>query len=452
MSQPLPGLRTALCPEAHLIVCCARTQLDDVHSQRISRLLQGNIDWCSLLEMAFRHKLTALVHRHVESVASAEIPEAVRAALKEQIHRDIQSTLYLTKELLRLLAWFGQAGIAALPYKGPVLASSVYGDLGLRPFDDLDLLVHEQDVLPAMQVLVANGYEIIRPRQIARVEEQLQAAAVARLLPTSLSAYQLVLWHPDRRTTVELHWRVVPKFIFPRDSQPLWENPVTVRIAGVDVPSFTPENLLWYLCVHGAKHEWRRLNWLCDLAELIRVHPDLNWDQLVLRAATFGVERRLYLGLCLAHALLQARVPAPVAAKAYSAPHIPFLARQAVDLIFRSDEEAAGASSFRHAAFQLRTMDRWADRGTYVLRLIKGNETALTAPETLERPSTFFSVVSHLIRAYLIRPLRLLTTYGLGPFLGLLKGGVVSLLGLDGDESRDMMPHDHLTKDHAKIS
>ena len=32
-------------------------------------------------------------------------------------------------------------GIAAIPYKGPVLAAAVYGNLALRTFSDLDILV-----------------------------------------------------------------------------------------------------------------------------------------------------------------------------------------------------------------------------------------------------------------------------------------------------------------------
>jgi hypothetical protein len=44
-----------------------------------------------------------------------------------------------------------------VPFKGPALAVQAYGDLSLRQYDDLDLLIHEADVPRAYQLLIANG-------------------------------------------------------------------------------------------------------------------------------------------------------------------------------------------------------------------------------------------------------------------------------------------------------
>jgi hypothetical protein len=49
-------------------------------------------------------------------------------------------------------------GIPAIPYKGPVLAASLYEDLAVRPFSDLDILIKRKDVLKAMDLMTSLGY------------------------------------------------------------------------------------------------------------------------------------------------------------------------------------------------------------------------------------------------------------------------------------------------------
>jgi hypothetical protein len=376
MSQHLEFLNTNLKPEAQLLLCCARTQMDAANAERIITLLQANIDWSYLLQIASRHNLVPLLYRSLEVVAPAVVPETVQAELKEQIQVDIQGNLFLTKELLHLLALFNQHGIPVLPYKGPVLAASVYRDLALRPFNDLDILVHERDILQAMELLISCGYEIIRPPGVAKSGKRLQSLFVNQMVENSLWDYQLVLWHSDRHVLVELHWRITPKYVFSYSPEQLWDDLKPVTLGGVSVFSFAPENLLWFLCVHGAKHQWRRLNWLCDIAELVRVYPNLNWEQIIAQATRLGIERRLHLGLYLASFLLKTALPKAVEAKFHTTPYVKVLAQQVVEKVFDGTEQTARFPYLERFAFQLRAMDRMTDRGRYLLRFANGLVTA----------------------------------------------------------------------------
>jgi hypothetical protein len=215
MPDSFECLRGDLRPEVQLLLCCARTQMDTVNAERISALLQENIEWSYLLEMAFRHHVMPLLYRSLETVCPTAIPETARIELKAQLQVGIQGNLFLTKELLHLLALFNQHGLLAIPYKGPVLAVSVYGDLMLRPSSDLDILVYERDIVQAVDLLTACSYEIIRPPQIAQIGKRLQSRRIQQLVLKSSWAYQVVLWHPERQILVELHWRVTPKYVLP---------------------------------------------------------------------------------------------------------------------------------------------------------------------------------------------------------------------------------------------
>lgn len=365
-------LNTNLQPEEQLLLYCARTWVDAANAQRITTLLREDIDWSYLLPMAFRHNVAPLLFRSLEAIAPAAVPEGVRAQLKQQIHINIQCNLFLTRELLNLLTLFERHQIPAIPYKGPVLAVSVYGDLGLRPSNDLDILVQERHLLQAMEVLVSHGYQMIRPSSIAQIEKGLQSTRINELVQKSLWAYQLIFSHPERQGIVELHWRITPKYVFPNSSARLWENLKPVILGGSTVLTFAPEDLLWFLCVHGTKHQWKRLSWLCDIAELIRAYPQLNWEQVLVQATKLGIERRLYLGLLLVSCLLETPLPRAVEKKIHSTPHIKMLVQQVMEKVFDGAEHTTRIPYFERFIFQLRAMDHITDRGRYLLRFAVG--------------------------------------------------------------------------------
>lgn len=381
MAEHNKSLINGMRPETKLLLSCARTKMDAVNAEQITALLQKDIDWSYLLQMATRHKLSPLLYRSIEAVAPTAIPENIRGKLKEHIQVGVQGNLFLTKELLHLLELFNQHSILVVPYKGPVLAASVYRDLTLRPCNDLDILVREPDILMAMDLLASCGYEIIRPSHVSGVEKGLQSLRVNQLVENSPWAYQLVLWHPEREVLIELHWRVIPKYIFPYSPEQLWADLKPVTICGVNVSSFSPENLLWFLCVHGTKHQWTRLGWLCDIAELIREYPQLNWEQVVTQAENLGIERRLYLGLRLASILLNVVLPKAIETKIDTTPHVTGLAQQVMKSMFDGSEETVPSPYLDRFSFQLRAMDRITDRGRYLLRFINAFDIAAKAEQ-----------------------------------------------------------------------
>jgi hypothetical protein len=376
-------------PEVQLLLSCAHAQMHPANAERIVGLLQNDIDWDFLLQMAFRHNVVSLLYRSLKTVGSITIPETVQAELKAQIEMDVQGNLFLTKELLELLALFEQGGIPVVPYKGPVLAASIYGDQALRPYSDLDILVHERDILQAMDLLAVRGYEIIRPRSIAQTGKAHRSLGIEQLIGKSAWAYQMVLWHPDRQVILEVHWRITPRYIFPHSPEQLWEDLKPVTLGGVRVPSFSPENLLWFLCIHGAKHQWKRLSWLCDIAELVYIYPQLNWGRLMVQATELGMERRLCLGLILANCLLEMPLPETIKTKIHTVPHVKALARRVMERAFDGAEQASRFPYLEQFEFQLRAIDRVADRARYLLRFANGIDVA--ARRAFLKPLSFLS-------------------------------------------------------------
>ena len=123
-----PG-RTNL--EAELLICCSSTHIDSERAERIRDLLQENIDWDYLIQIASNHKLIPLLYQSLHTVCPEAIPKASLDQLRADSYATLRYNLFLTRELLRILNVFENHGIPAIPYKGPTVAN-IYGNLGLR--------------------------------------------------------------------------------------------------------------------------------------------------------------------------------------------------------------------------------------------------------------------------------------------------------------------------------
>ena len=192
--------------EAELLVCCARKELDAAHGERIRTLVRQDLDWPLVRAAARAHATLPLLYWHLGTIGPAGVPPAVLAELRADFHANTRRNLRLTGELLAILDLFRGQGIAAIPFKGPALAAAAYGNLALRQFVDLDLLVHPQDVRRAKALLATRGYGAA-----LRLTED-QEAALLR------DRYEHLLRREDDGTVVEIQWRIVPRhFGFPLD-------------------------------------------------------------------------------------------------------------------------------------------------------------------------------------------------------------------------------------------
>jgi hypothetical protein len=201
-----------------------------------------------------------------------------------------------------LCALFQRHGIQAVPIKGPVLAHSAYGDLGLRTIRDLDFVLRKKDVLPARDLLISEGFTL---------QSSLHWNSDAAHLRSLNSEFTM----QGKYISIDLHWRLLPDYFpFDMDSDTLWSDCTTQTIAGRQIPAFSPEHQLLYFAAHGAKHYWSRLQWVCDIARFIQVMP-LNWDRAFQLCHSAGNPRMLTHALALTRLLLPVPLPSEVVSR-----------------------------------------------------------------------------------------------------------------------------------------
>ncbi|WP_373540732.1 nucleotidyltransferase family protein [Chamaesiphon sp.] len=313
--------------EIELLLCCSHTHPDPHQLSRISELVTQQLDWAYILERATHHNILPLIDRQLELLDAHQIPSAVTTQIHTNFQENFQRNLYLTAELVKLGRLFATHQIPLLSFKGPILAQIAYGNLGLRQFLDLDILVPEADVVRASELLVSLGYQ---PQFDLTASQQVVYAGLRN---------EHCFWHEEKQVCVDLHWSILPShFSFTPDPQLLWQKSERVEFGAQSIATLTPAHLLLFLCAHGAKHNWWRLYWICDLAELLRTHPDLDWDNIHRLSGRFGTTRMLLLGLYLAQQLLGTVLPTSICTAIAADATIPILATQIQERLFQSPE------------------------------------------------------------------------------------------------------------------
>lgn len=384
-----PGVHTAHTMESDLLQACVAHPLclDTI------RRLAVSADWDSVLQLAERHCVIPLLYRTLRTEACI-VPQPILSRLAKSHAANAAHNLRLTSELLRLLEAFEKHGIPAVPFKGPVLADLLFGNVSLRQFADLDILVPEADVRQAKRLLMADGYE---------PEFHLQGKAEQEHIKFE-HAFQFRRY-PD--FVIELHWRFGARNqAFPIDARDIWLRLERRSFQGHSIRSLSREDLLLYLSVHGAKHGWNRLEWIVCLAELVRISESFNWDALLLRASRSGARRSLHLALLLARDFCPVPLPAAVEKKMAEDKTARELAHSIRDQLFLPQPPHARLQISRHA-FYLRTRERWRDRARIVFH------SSMCVPHPYARDWKLFRVPASLsFLYYLLRPIRLMSELG----------------------------------------
>ena len=375
--------------EDELLVCVARRSLNERLVARMKSLIKRGVDWDLLRTAAANHGMLPLLYRHLNAACPESVPPEVMDRLREESLTNSQKCLHLFSELKRLLKLFEQNGVTAVPFKGPVLSIAVYGDLALRPAGDLDILIPASKFKVARDLLTSAGYQPVSPLTESQQEAQLRSHCE-------------LLFHANDTSLVDLHWGLSPKtFPFGLDVQEVMNRCESSIIQGTSMRTFSREDTVLYLCYHGSKHYWSRLEWISSLAEFVRSNPRIDWPTVISRAKGSHGRRMLALGLLLAQDLGDVELP-----------ELTFLSRKEIDFIRKCAAEfearlfAGGTgwpAQIEMFRYNLKIMDRKRDAIVGLLRSML--IPTISDWQAVALPDPLYPLY------YALRPLRLLGKY-----------------------------------------
>lgn len=371
--------------EDKLLLYCIQAFLDEKKSSKLNGLLNDEINWSHLIDAAENQRVVSLIYNFFHNNFPELIPKDMAYYLNDKFKKISLRNLVMIRELIQLLDAFSSIEISSVPFKGPVMAIDLYGDLSMRQFSDLDLLIHLADLDKASEILLENGYE---------PEYRFNRSQLSAFIK---SDHHQRFVNPNLGIMVELHWSIYPPiYKIPRiDMGDIWKRAEKNTVFGREVLGFSQSDLLLYLCVHGAKHGWERLSWICDLAMLIKKN-EVDFDGVIRLAEEAGCIRLLFLGLLLAEELQLVKLPPPLIERIRADLEISELAAIAISNMFSDREKLASP----YKLFYLRATDRMMDRTTiYINDTIRPH---VIDYEFIKLPDSLYPLY------FIVRPIRLI--------------------------------------------
>jgi hypothetical protein len=378
--------------ELELNLSCGRALIDPAAKERVRSLLQSGLNWPQTVAVAQQHRLSPVVYEVLSGTAKDLLGAHELNILRQVTAPSMTAGMVLLRELLRLYPLFEAARIPVIPYKGPPLAWVAYGNFLRREYLDLDFVVPQTYIPSVVSVLHSASYHAqFDPRE-------------AQAGQNGFAPGQYSFQSQPQKLLVEFHTeRTMRYFPVPIDLAELSGRLITVEIGNLRLRTFSVEDTLAMLCVHGAKHFWERLGWVLDVAKLITAQP-VDWGLASRIALKMESTRLLHLGLYLAHDLFAAPLPDKMLEEIARDHSVPGLAEKVYAQYAGISDPSAGV--LPRAAFRVRSGDGIGRGLRHTLRLAM-------SPTESDRQTV--RLPRWLAPLYvLVRPLRLLREYGTG--------------------------------------
>ena len=262
----------------------------------IQKLIPSIHNWQQFISLSFAHGIFPIVYSTLKKQIQ-NIPTSILTIMKTHNIEIAKKNMLMTTELIKLMKLFEENSIDAIAFKGPTLSQMAYGDITLRQYADLDILIDEKDLQKSINLLSSTSYTI------DEVEYQ-------NIMKNQSIFHDISLYKYD--INFELHWRLLSdEFKTDIDHINIKENLHEVVISNYKFKSFENEILILYLAIHGAKHNWERVEWLLDIVKIIQNHT-IDWQRIIELMKKTKTEKILLSSLSLCRNVLDLSLPIKV--------------------------------------------------------------------------------------------------------------------------------------------
>ena len=288
--------------------------LESEREARINEVVRRPLKWDFLLRTARLHGMLPLLDHHLRSVPPEWVPESAARLLLDHHKSNTWRSILLSRSLIQVLKLLEEAGIQAIPIKGPLLAFSLYGDLTRRALSDLDLLVQPHQMQQVQSLLSASGYRL-------RKDES--------PLPNRFHES----FFDQEGFRIEVHWSLLePDLRTGLGPLNFWDRLVRRRFLGTTLQTLSNEDHLIMVAIHGRRYNWYGIRWICDAARLAS-RVELDWSRVFRPVVGSATKESILLALFLSHNLLGASLPPEVQRKIRTTARIQSLGLQVAKLL-----------------------------------------------------------------------------------------------------------------------
>ena len=292
-------------PQDHIILLSAKIYPSVEEIEALDAQVALIEDWTEVVRNLIERGVGPLFFAKLPKLTnSALIPDVSKDQLKQAYYRTLSRGMVLQDVFRSVADAFTVNGIQVVALKGVHLAEWLYGDIGLRQFSDIDLLINKENGERCLQILRDMGFVQTGDEVSHMIAEQ-----------SGLIHYPaMVLKEVSVEIHIDLHHRQEP---YDLDVKKIIQCAEALTINHARVHVLELYDLLIYLCIHLDKHfkgGHVQFTSFCDITNLIDVkHPDMDWQKLEIRCRMYNCEEAVYKYIYLAHKYFHARLPEAVA-------------------------------------------------------------------------------------------------------------------------------------------
>ena len=278
--------------------------------QNISQIIDNEVfpiplldeqEWDELLEFIQKQGVLCYIYYALKQKKSeSAIPEDWRRKIKLQILHFSKGNIKHLQELEELSLLFEKALTPIIFLKGSHLAFHVYPFPSLRPMGDIDIVVSEDNIQKAIDVLLESGY---------------------RSDYFTIDNVKKYHWHfppftKEGKKTIELHWTLIEPKLHTAETenimQWLFDETEEKQYGKGKALVFKPDAIVFQLMLHYGLNDDLRpsLKNLLDITVLIQKYQkEINWEVISNKIMETGLARRFALIGWLAKNTVGANIP-----------------------------------------------------------------------------------------------------------------------------------------------
>ncbi len=341
----------------HILLLAVLNPIPQTATARKLRQL-SNADWPTLVEIATQQRVQTLFLAQLRALEmETAVPPHLLIKMQQQYQQVILQNLAIYRELRLINEKMQAANIPMIVLKGTYLATAVYPHIGQRAVGDLDILLPEDKIEQAVDLMHDLDWREIQPFALEAIQKNLH-----HLPPFAKQG----MYFP-----VEIHWNIVrPRDDLNISADELWVKPALTSLAGPEILAFPPYLQLLHLALHAAynHHFAFDLRSLCDIAQIINQQVgSIDWDLFADKAIAWRWQRGIYLTLKLVQAFWDTAVPPHILAQLkpeQMADHLIEMARQ--QLLWGRTNNIGITTNFS----QLKSSKSVPDKAKFILSFI----------------------------------------------------------------------------------
>jgi hypothetical protein len=245
-----------------LIIECCKIEQD---SKQIEEKISLIKDWDEFISTVYSHGVFPLVYLTLKKYED-KISSNVLNYMKSIYMDIVKYNMLLTSELINIMKLLEENNIKAIAFKGPTLSQLAYGDITLRQYVDLDILVEKEDLTKVNKINLDNNYLCTNNKLIEKSKNLEYIKDITYI-------------NIKKNVNLEIHIKLFSFYLL--NNFDIFKRNQNISISNYNFKVFNINYLIVYLSIHGSRHIWERIEWIVDINRLLINQSDkIDFDEI----------------------------------------------------------------------------------------------------------------------------------------------------------------------------